>query len=107
MATVALAPQNDATTQAISGVNTSVTMSFAPVTGEYVFPEVKTGLVADLFPSDDTWHPLYNHDYKEIAGHLFSIEGMKVPVEQKHALVDKVRQVTIESYHHGAMYIGH
>ncbi len=69
----------------------------------YTFPEVKTGLIATVFPSDSTWHPLYDHDYKELANHLFSIDTLQIPPEQKQALVNNVKSVTVESYRHGAM----
>ena len=89
--------------QAAIGMNAAKTMSFMPGTSEYQFPAVKTGVFATLFPSDNTWHPLYDHNYKEIAGHLFSIEGMNVPPQQKQMYVEQVKDITIESYHVGAM----
>lgn len=89
--------------QAAAGIDTRKAMSFDVSGGDYSLPDPQTGIIATLFPGDSTWHSLYDNDYKEVAGHLFSIEGMKTSSEQKHIMVSKVKDIVIESYHHGAM----
>lgn len=101
----ALVMSNDANTaQAVSGVNSNKALSFEFNDSSYTLPEPQEGIIATLFPGDTTWHSLYAHDPKEIAGHLFSIEGMKnTSSEQKHMLVGRVKDIVVESYHHCAM----
>lgn len=90
--------------QAQMGMNTGKALSFEFNDTSYSLPEPQEGIVATLFPGDTTWHSLYDHDPKEIAGHLFSIEGLKTASsEQKHIMVGRVKDIVVESYHHGAM----
>lgn len=104
MASPMIVTQDTGVAQAAIGMNTGKVLSFGFNDTSYSLPDPNEGLIATLFPSDETWHPLYDHDYKEIAGHLFSIEGIpNATPEQKHMLVGKVQSIVVESYHHGAM----
>lgn len=89
--------------QAATGVNASKAMSFNFPPPSYILAEPQEGIIGTLFPSDNTWHSLYEHDYKEIASHLFSIQGAVGADEQKLMMVNRVKDIVIESYHHGAM----
>jgi hypothetical protein len=73
------------------------------VAAPFEFPVEKTGIFATLFPSDSTYHPLYEHDYKEIAQNLFGIETMKISEPEKHVLIAKAKDIVIGSYYRGAM----
>jgi hypothetical protein len=37
----------------------------------------KTGIIATLFPTDYTWHPLYNHSYSEITSNMNNARNSK------------------------------
>ena len=41
----------------------------------YEWTEPKDDLAAILFPSEETWHPLYDHNIVEYANVLYSIDG--------------------------------
>jgi hypothetical protein len=43
----------------------------------YSFKEPKTGFFATVFPSESTWHPLYDNNVLEVARHLASINDEK------------------------------
>jgi hypothetical protein len=90
-------PYDPNVAQAAYGVNAAKSMSFN-LNIAYDLPEPKTGLIANLLPSDSNWHPLYDHGYKEIAGHLFSIQGLNKTENEKTAMNDKVKNIVIESY---------
>ena len=104
MANVLINSTDQATSSVALGQNIGKALSASSLIGapDYKFDEPKTGLFADLFPSESTWHPLYDHDYREIANHLFSIDTLNVPKEQKDYYIRRVREVTIESYERGA-----
>jgi hypothetical protein len=75
----------------------------ASIEDSYCFTEPKTGILASVFPSENTWHSLYDHDYREIANHVFSIGTAQLPDSEKQRLLGRVRDVTIDSYVQGAM----
>lgn len=77
------------------GVNINQVMgsTFDPYMATYTFPPEKTGLVATLFPSDSTWHPLCNNDKLEIANHMFSIEGSNMDQASKNVAYAKVKDI--------------
>ncbi len=73
-----------------------VDLSF--VASSYQFKEPKETFASVLFPSDETWHPLCNHTYKEITTHIVGIESMGGSNEDKKKLLDRVKEIVIESY---------
>jgi len=70
---------------------------------EYSFQEPKTGITATIFPGENTWHSLYDHDYRELANHIFSIGSMKADQATKNSLTSRVKEVTIQSYEQASM----
>ncbi len=71
---------------------------------DYTWVEPKSGIISTVFPSESTWHPLYDHDYREIANDLFSISASKsLSDSQKQLLSQRVKDITIESYPRAAM----
>lgn len=70
---------------------------------EYSFQEPKTGITATIFPGENTWHSLYDHDYRELANHIFSIGSMKADQATKNYLTSRVKEVTIQSYEQASM----
>ena len=105
MAAIAVSA-SDTTVQAVSGINAAQTMkSFNVGTmGQYSFPEPKTGILATIAPSESTLHPLFKHNYHEIANHIFSINGLdSYSQDQKQIMNNKVRDVVIQSYEQAAM----
>jgi hypothetical protein len=70
---------------------------------EYRFQEPKSGFIANVFPGENTWHSLYNHDYHEITNHLVSINNMKVDENTKNNLKQRIKETVINSYQHSAM----
>lgn len=102
---ILLSNSNQNTADVSLGYNTARTMSaFQPgALAPYEFPEPKTGLAATIFPGESTWHSLYDHDYRELANHIFSIGTMEAPEQQKQYLMSRVKNVTIDSYEQGAM----
>ncbi len=106
MSNVLINAPNDPTVASVAlGYNTQAAANALSAISipEYTFPEPKTGLVATVFPGENTWHSLYDHDYREIANHLFSIGSMNVDQNTKTALANKVKEVTIQSYEMSAM----
>ena len=111
MTTIALDPSktsDNTVAQVSTGYKSSQAMSSfnAGTMGTYSFPEPKTGLLATIAPSESTWHPLYSHDYREIANHIFSINGLpesSYSADQKQALNNQVKGVVIQSYKQAAM----
>jgi hypothetical protein len=104
-ANILLSNSNQNTADVSLGYNTARTVSaFQPdALAPYEFPEPKTGLFATVFPGESTWHSLYDHDYREIANHIFSIGTMEANEQQKQYLMSRVKNVTIDSYEQGAM----
>lgn len=65
----------------------------------YTWTEPKTGIIATLLPGDGTWHPLYDHDYVEIANHMVDVLGSpNFDQPTKTQLLGRIKDVTIESY---------
>ena len=90
------------TQQALGYTNKSL-LDLTQTTG-FVFPEPKSGIISTLWPSEATWHPLYKHDKKELATYFFGIQDKTgASVEEKRALIDKTKNIVIESYPRAAM----
>lgn len=92
---------------ASSGVSAAgVASSLASMNGlsPYVWTEPKTGLLASVVPSDATWHPLFDHDYVEIANHMVDVLGSpNFDQQTKSTLLGRIKDVTIQSYEVRAM----
>lgn len=65
---------------------------------EYSFPEPKTGIIAKVFPSESTWHNLYDHNYAEITQQLISADKAGLSNAKK-----RIGEVVTESYYVTAM----
>lgn len=89
--------------QVSMGVRTAQALRERSYVNTYEWIPEKEGLFATLFPSDATYHPLYAHDYKEIAQNLFGIETLKVSPEDKKNYVAKAKDIVIGSYARGSM----
>ena len=87
--------------QVQTGVSTE--QAFAGLGGSfsrgYLLPEPKTGLIATVFPSDATWHPLFNHSYSEITENLVAIDSTNLDPSQKEDLQEKVGETVRQSYY--------
>jgi hypothetical protein len=52
----------------------------------YSWKEPKEGLVATLFPSESTWHTLYNHNILEYATTMYNIDNIYDTMEKEKTL---------------------
>lgn len=85
--------------QAVAGIRTDVAFDAGSnISPGYLLPKPKTGLIATLFPSDNTWHPLFKHDYSEITENLVAIEAAELPDTQTRELQEQVAQTVKDSY---------
>jgi len=67
------------------------------VQNEYEWVEPKTGFFATVFPSDASWHPLYDHDYLEITQHLANAEKITDANKREH-VKKRIKEIVVESY---------
>jgi hypothetical protein len=72
------------------------------IDSEYEWIEPKSGIFATVFPSDNTYHPLYNHDYLEITQHLANTEKIK-DTNKRADVKKKIKEVVVNSYYMGYM----
>jgi len=89
---------NSNTLGAVTGVRSNQLNTFnSSLLGPYTFPKPKTGLIATIFPSENTVHPLFNHDYLEIATQIYAV--MEAPnITNKQEVITEVRDVVVNSY---------
>jgi len=77
-----------------TGANVDIALSAMIPQGKYEWREPKTGIIANMYPSDNTWHHLYNNDDLEILDTQIAIQENKTlePAE-KLRINDRIKAV--------------
>ena len=88
---------------ASQGLRDSNTLYNNTVAASFTWVEPKSGFFANVFPSDSTYHPLYNHDYLEITQNLAAAQSL--PSEQQASRKQAIKDIVVGSYYMGYMRV--